>query len=163
VLASWSPGLVVEQGTVTWSDTLFVTVTDSPLIVVKGGTLILQNDMIIGTPLGTRPAIEVDGGTLILAPPTGGKGNMLGTFGLQPFIHVTGTGKVIDEGGTTYLQYSDDGTTAQAAGTTATQLASSAPSAASGQMVTYTATVTGAPAGEGTVEFFDATTSTLLG
>ncbi|WP_406694879.1 choice-of-anchor Q domain-containing protein [Singulisphaera sp. Ch08] len=162
-LPSWSPGLVVEQGTVTWSDTLFITATDSPLIVVKGGTLILKHSMIVGSPLGTRPVIEVSGGTLILAAPAPGESNVLGTFGLQPLIRVTGTGKVIDEGGTTYLQFNSDGTLAHLAGTTVTQLTSSAPSAVIGQTVTYTATVTGAPAGEGSVQFIDATTSTLLG
>ena len=134
------------------------------MIIVKGGTLILENDAIFGSPLGSRPLIEVDGGTLILGGPGGSGSSALVSFGSEPFISVSGTGKVIDQGGNVYTQWTSAGTL-QSSGTTATALTSSAPVAAPGQMVTFTATVTaaGAPAGDGSVEFIDSTTGTNLG
>ena len=71
---------------------------------------------------------------------------------------------VIVEGGNTFDQITSN-LTAQAAGSTVTQLVSSAPVTVPGQMVTFTATVTasGTPENGGSVEFFDATTKTYLG
>ena len=78
-----SPALEVDQGTVTWSNTMFYGVNDSPTIVVKGGTLILENDLIFGTPRGSRPLIEVDGGTLILGGPNATDGAALLSFRIR--------------------------------------------------------------------------------
>ena len=159
-----SPGLEVDQGTVTVSNFMFYGVTDSPPIVVKGGTLILENDLIFGTPRGSRPLIEVDGGTLILGGPNGTNGASLLSFGSEPYISVSGGGKVIDNGGNGYAQAASDGNL-MASGTTDVQLVSGAPVAVPGQVVTFTATVTasGALAGDGSVDFVDETTSTDLG
>ena len=163
VLAA-SPALEVDEGTVTVSNAMFYGIKDSPTIVVKGGTLILENDLIFGTPLGSRPLIEVDGGTLILGGPNKTKGSALLSFGSQPYINVTGGGKVIDNGGNGYAQAASDGNLT-ASGTTGVQLVSSSPVAVPGQVVTFTATVTasGALAGDGSVEFVDSTTGTNLG
>ena len=119
-----SPGLEVDQGTVTWSNTTFYGNVDSPMIVVKGGTLILENDAILGSPLGSRPLIEVDGGTLVLGGPDGSAADALFSFGSEPYINVTGSGKVIDESGNVYTQWTSAGTL-QTSGTTATELTSS--------------------------------------
>ena len=70
-----SPALVVDQGTVTCSNGLFGTATNSSTIIVNGGTLILENDWVEGTLFGAQPVIEVDGGTLILGAPDGTAGN----------------------------------------------------------------------------------------
>jgi hypothetical protein len=172
-----SPALTVDQGTTTWSGIELLTKTDSPTILVTGGTLILQDDFINGTPSRNQPVIEVDGGTLILGPaitinPTtngsartgsgGGKvqvqGNVVAAFGTAAFVHVTGAGKVIDEGGTTYDRVASDGTLMPVSShVTVTQLASSASPAVYGQPVTYTATVTNISGTEvvptGTVQF----------
>ena len=157
-----SPALTVENGTVTVSGIQLSTDTDSPTIVVTGGTLILQDDFIVGTPSGNQPVIEVDGGTLILGPAiaignpstagasstglSSGKvqlqGNVLAAYGTAPFVHVTGTGQVIDDGGNTYDQAASDGTlTPIASQVTVTQLASSANPAVYGQPVTFTASI----------------------
>jgi hypothetical protein len=159
-----SPALTVDQGTVNWSDSIMGTATDSPTILVKGGTLTLKKDWIMGNADGTQPLIEVDGGSLVLGAPDGTQGNYLGAYGSRPFVHVTGTGMVLVEGGNTSAQLASN-FTAQAAGATTIQLASSAPVTTPGQMVTYTATVTaaGAPESDGSVEFFDYTTKTYLG
>src|SRR5262249_33108453 len=61
-----SPALIVEQGTVTWSNSWTSTATDAPTIIVTGGTLTLENNLIAGNLGGSQPLIEVEGGTLIL-------------------------------------------------------------------------------------------------
>jgi CSLREA domain-containing protein len=159
-----SPALVVDQGTVTCSNGLFGTATDSSTIIVNGGTLILENDWVEGTLFGTQPVIEVDGGTLILGAPDGTAPTQLGEFGTTPFVHVTGDSMVIVEAGNTFDQFNTS-FTGEAVGSTDVQLVSSAPDAVPGENVTYTATVTagGAPATDGSVEFFDYTTGTFLG
>jgi CSLREA domain-containing protein len=159
-----SPALVVDQGRVTWSDALMGTMTNSCTIVVNGGTLNLKHNWIEGNLDGSQPIIEVDGGTLILGADDGTNGNQLAASGRAPFLNVTGTGMVIVQGGNTFDQITGDlssGLTALDSGTTITQLVSSAPIAVPGEMVTYTATVTGSS--NGSVEFFDSTTQTFLG
>src|SRR5262249_30691088 len=153
------------QGTVTVSNAMFYGTKDSPTILVKGGTLILQNDLIFGTPLGSWPLIEVDGGTLILGGPNKTKGSGLLSFGSEQYITVTGGGKLIDKGGNGYAEVASDGNDLTASGTTGVKLVSSSPVAVPGQVVTFTATVTasGALAGDGSVEFVDSTTGVNLG
>src|SRR5262249_8763378 len=116
-----------------------------------------------GTIVGTQPVIEVDGGTLILGGPGGTGANQLGAFGSAPFVQASGTGMVLIEAGNTFYRFAPD-LTFQAAGSTDTQLTSSAPFDVLGQPVTYTATVTGpdTPVTTGSVEFFDYTTHTYL-
>src|SRR5262249_2743080 len=158
-----SPALTVDQGTVTWSDSAFISTSDAPTVVVNGGTLILENNFISGGQTGSRPVIEVDGGTLILGGSDETKGNGMVGFGAAPFISVSGGGKVIVEPGNDYAQFVGDGL--QATGATGTQLVSSAPNAMPCQTVTFTATITaeGAPASDEMVEFFDYTTGAVLG
>src|SRR5262249_34337817 len=116
-----------------------------------------------GTIVGTQPVIEVDGGTLILGGPGGTGANQLGAFGSAPFVQASGTGMVLIEAGNTFYRFAPD-LTFQAAGSTDTQLTSSAPFDVLGQPVTYTATVTnaGTPVTTGSAEFFDYTTHTYL-
>jgi hypothetical protein len=158
-----SPALTVDQGKVTWSESILGTATNSPTVMMKGGTLTLENNWIVGGVSGTQPLIQVQGGTLILGAPDGTGGNYLGTYGSMPFLHVTGTGMVVVEGGNVAAGLSSN-FTGQAAGSTDTQLTSSAPFDVLGQPVTYTATVTdpGTPVTTGSVEFFDYTTHTYL-
>ncbi len=162
--AGASPALIVDQGTVTASNGLFSTATDSPTLVVRGGTLILQDDFITGNFAGSQPLAEVDGGTLVLGASDGTDPNVFAAYGTAPFLGVAGTGMVIVQPGNFFYQITDD-LTAQAAGATGTSLASSEPTASPGDTVTLTATVTaqGAPATDGSVEFFDDTTGTYLG
>src|SRR5262249_2583756 len=156
-----SPALVVDQGTANVSGGLFSTVTDSSTIIVRGGTLNLQNDLIAGDFGGSQPLVEVDGGMLILGAPDGTQPVSFVDYGSAPFVNVAGTGMVIVEPGNTFDQITGD-LTAQSAGATTTQLTSSAPFDVIGQPVTYTATVTnaGTPVTTGSVEFFDYTTHT---
>ncbi len=159
-----SAALTVDQGTVNWSGTLLSTATDSPTIVVRGGTLTLENNFIAGDPTGSQPVVELDGGTLVLGTPDGTQGDAFGAAGSAPYVQVAGTGMLIVEPGNAFDQISSD-LTGQAAGSTVTELVSSAPAALPGQAVTLTADVTalGAPATDGSVEFFDYTTRTFLG
>ncbi|QEH39161.1 RTX-I toxin determinant A from serotypes 1/9 [Aquisphaera giovannonii] len=156
-----SPALVVDQGKVSWSDSLMGTATDSSTVIVKGGSLNLDNNIITGTPSGDQPLIEVDGGTMVLGA---NASNRLAVFGSAPFVNVAGTGKVIVAPGNSFFLVNPD-LTSQAATGTAVVLASSAAVAATGQSITYTATVTagGSPATGGRVEFFDDTTGVILG
>jgi fibronectin-binding autotransporter adhesin len=164
IVAGASPALIVDQGTVNASNGVFSTSTDSPTMVVRGGTLNLQDDLIAGNLAGSQPLVEVDGGTLVLGGPDGTQPDTFCAYDSAPFVHVTGTGMLIVEPGNTFDQISSD-LTAQTAGATSVQLVSSAPAALPGQAVTFTATVTasGAPATDGSVEFFDHTTGTFLG
>ncbi|WP_165224841.1 choice-of-anchor Q domain-containing protein [Aquisphaera insulae] len=156
-----SPALVVGQGKVSWSDSLMGTATDSSTVIVKGGSLNLDDNIITGTPTGNQPLLDVIGGTLILGATTP---NRLAVFGSAPFVNVAATGKVIVAPGNTFYVVNDD-FTSQAATGTAIVLASSVPVATPGQSITYTATVTagGVPATDGRVEFFDNTTGVILG
>ena len=169
VAAGASPALTVDQGTVNASNGVFSTATDSPTIIVRGGTLNLQDDVISGNFAGSQPLIEVDGGTLILGDPDGTHANVLAAFGSAPFVHVAGTGMVIVEPGTAFDQISFDQVsgefTYQAAGSTSVGLVSSEPTASPGDTITLTANVTaaGAAATDGSVEFFDNTTGAFLG
>ncbi len=162
-----SPAVTVVQGTVTWSNSLMGTATDALTIVVRGGTLIPMDDFVSGNFAGSQALIEVDGGTLILGAPDDTHSNILATDGSAPFVHVAGM--LIVEPGNAFNRVTFDPSTStltsQAAGLTVTQLVSSAPAALPGQAVTLTATVTtaGAPASDGTVEFFDHTNGTFLG
>jgi CSLREA domain-containing protein len=158
-----SPALTVKQGKISWSDALMATNSDASTVLVTGGRLDLMGNVVAGNVNGSRPLIEVDGGTLILGSADGTHGNVLGTYKDAAFIHVALDGEVIVEPGNFFAQLSD--TTGQAAGATTIQLASSAPVATPGQAVTFTATVTalGAPATDGSVEFFDYTTGAFLG
>jgi hypothetical protein len=163
IVVGGSPALEVDQGTTTWSGLVLRTPTDAPTILVKGGTLILQDDFVLGTPYGDRPVIEVDGGTLILVTQTSAGGSVLAAYGTAAYVHVTGSGQVIDLGGNAYDQVASNGTFSSVPGQlTVAQLASSAPAPVYGQSVTFTATVTnpaatgGAPTGS--VEFYDGPT-----
>ncbi len=160
-----SPALTVEDGNVTWSNAIMGTQTDAPTVLVKGGTLDLTDDIVSGDLTGSQPLIEVDGGKFILGSADGTNGDVLGTYNDGAFIHVALDGEVIVEPGNGFGLISNNGNSVQAAGATSVQLVSSLPVATPGQTVTFTATVTanGAPATDGSVEFFDDTTGAFLG
>ena len=164
-----SPALTVDQGEVKASDGLFSTATDSSTMIVRGGTLNLQDDLIAGNFAGSQPLVEVDGGMLVLGASDGTHPAAFTAYGSAPFIGAAGSGMVIIEAGNTFDQISFDPSsgefTAQAAGSTSVQLVSSEPTASPGDTVTLTANVTagGAPATDGSVRFFDDTTGTFLG
>jgi hypothetical protein len=159
-----SPALTIEQGNVTWSNALMGTQTDAPTVLVTGGTLNLTDNIVTGNVNGSKPLIEVGGGTFILGSADGKQTNLLASSNGAAFIHVALDGEVIVEPGNGFGQIFNDGT-AQVAGATSVQLVSSSPVAATGQTVTFTATVTanGAAATDGSVEFFDYTTGAFLG
>jgi len=146
-----SPALEVDQGSVTVFGVELSTPTDAPTILVTGGTLVLLDDFVLGTPNGDQPVIEVDGGTLILGPQIGAYGNELAAYGAAQFVHVTGSGRVIDLGGNAFDHVASDGALTPVPGQlTLTQLTSSAQASVYGQSVTFTATVTAANPGNGT-------------
>ena len=146
-----SPALEVDQGSVTVFGVELSTPTDAPTILVTGGTLVLLDDFVLGTPNGDQPVIEVDGGTLILGPQIGADGNELAAYGAAQFVHVTGSGRVIDLGGNAFDHVASDGALTPVPGQlTLTQLTSSAQASVYGQSVTFTATVTAANPGNGT-------------
>ena len=164
VAAGASPALIVDQGTVNASNGLFSTATDGSTMIVNGGVLNLQDDLIAGNFAGSQPLVEVDGGTLVLGAPDGNQPDTFGAYGSAPFVSAAGSGMVIVEPGNTFDQISGE-FTAQSAGSTSIVLVSSEPNASPGDTVTLTANVTaaGAAATDGSVEFFDYTTGAFLG
>jgi predicted outer membrane repeat protein len=164
VAVGGSPALIVDQGTATVSRMLFSTVTDSPTVIMNGGTLNLLDNFIAGNVSGSQPLIKVNAGTLILGTPDGTHPDAFGAYGSAPFIQVAGSGMVIVQPGVVFAQI-DSVLTAQAAGTTSVQLVSSEPIASPGDTITLTANVTAgsAAATDGSVEFFDNTTGAFLG
>jgi hypothetical protein len=136
-----TPGFRVERGNVTISNALITTTTDSPALILTGGTLTLENCVLLANPAGSNSIIDVQGGTLILGDPNGGGGNAFAGINNSPFVHVTGTGQVVDLGSNGFAQFLPGAEDFVAAATTSTQVASSSPTGKTGQTVTFTATV----------------------
>ena len=157
---------MVTQGTVIVSGVTFTTDSDSPTIVVTGGTLILRDDVIESSTGFVNAAISVSGtGSVDLGTSTDPGGNTLdimGPNGLGEFVHNT-TGNSVPQFGDTFEvngnQISQSDPVLSFSSLSSTNLVP-----VTGQNVTLTATVQANPAVGGTPtgtvdDFYDATTS----
>ncbi len=158
-----SPALWVQSGNVVFENVTFTTATDSPTILVTGGSLTLVNDTIDSSTGYSDPAIEVTGGTVDLGTANAPGGNVLNVNGAGSLLsNTTGDPNAVTAVGDTFEV---DGQVAPVP-TTVTLNASPAVSSL-GQPVTFTATVSpevsnGTPP-TGDVDFVDTTTNTDLG
>jgi uncharacterized delta-60 repeat protein len=66
MIVGQSPALTVTSGTVIVTGVILTTATNSPAILVQGGSLVLRNDTIQQTSGGSAPAIVVQAGTVDL-------------------------------------------------------------------------------------------------
>src|SRR5262249_48848604 len=154
-----SPALTVTSGIVIFTGVTFTTATDSPTILVTGGSLKLRNDTIQESTGFIDAAIMVTGGTVDLGTAGDPGNNVLNVNGLGQFVANT-TAKPVPTVGD---MFKVNNVTQPGRSLSAT---STAPGTSIyGQSVTFTATVqpgvglTGTPTG--TVTFYDGTT--LLG
>jgi hypothetical protein len=152
-----SPALMVRSGTVSASNVIFSTATQSPTVLVQSGSLTLQNDDIEESTGFLEPAISLTGGALNL------QNNVLDVNGAGEFVH-TAAGNAITAAGNVFEV---NGAKQKDGSLSFTSLSSSAGETQVGQTVTFTATVT-AIAGSsasptGTVDFVDVTTGGDLG
>jgi hypothetical protein len=85
-----SPALAVSGGNVIVSDLTLVTDTDSPTLIVSGGSLTLRNVDIEETGSGSQPAVEIDGGNVDLGTADEPGGNVFNAHGQGELIHNTG-------------------------------------------------------------------------
>jgi uncharacterized delta-60 repeat protein len=156
-----SPALTVTSGNVSVNNVTFTTPTDSPTILVSGGSLALRNDVVQESTGFADAAIAVTSGTVDLGS-TGNPGNNI--------ININGAGQPVQN--TTSTPISTTGNTFESGGTvlpgaifSSTAIVSSAATTLLNQAVTFTATVqpggTGTPFG--TVDFFDVSSNTDLG
>jgi predicted outer membrane repeat protein len=96
-----SPALTVSSGNVIVSNVILATGTDSPTILVTGGSLTLRNDTIQESTGGTDAAISITGGTLDLGTAASPGGNVLNINGTGRFID-NATGNSIPRVGDTF-------------------------------------------------------------
>ena len=163
IFVGHSPAIDVTQGDVIISDVTFTTATDSPTILVSGGSLTLRDDLIEESTGFTDAAISLTGGTLDLGTAGDPGGNTLNVNGLGEFVHNT-TGNSVPAAGDTFQV---NGTAVAEPYLSFTAVSTSTASSVYGQAVTLTATVVANTPSTGklggSVDFFDATTDTDLG
>jgi hypothetical protein len=82
-----SPALAVAGGNVVMEDLTLVTDTDSPTVVVSGGSLTLRDVDIEGTGTGSQPAVAITGGSVDLGTATNPGGNTIDVHGNGELIH----------------------------------------------------------------------------
>jgi Bacterial Ig-like domain (group 3)/MBG domain (YGX type)/NHL repeat len=159
-----SPALTVSAGNVTIGPGVtLITATNSPTILVTGGSLTLRGAVVQESTSYTQAALVITGGTVDLGTAASPGGNIFNVNGTGQFIEDTTVSPVPDIGNTLEV----DGAPVAAPFLSLTSLASSATTAVLGQSVTFTAPVQavnptdGTPTG--TVEFVDTTTGTELG
>jgi uncharacterized delta-60 repeat protein len=159
-----SPALTVTSGNVTVNNVIFTTATDSPTILVAGGSLALRNDTVQSSTGFADAAIAVTGGGTVDLGSTGNPGNNI--------ININGAGQPVQN--TTSTPISTAGNTFESGGTvlpssnfTSSTLSAGTAPVIPGQAVTFTATVAAAPGGSGTptgtVTYVDATSGVTLG
>jgi Concanavalin A-like lectin/glucanases superfamily/FG-GAP-like repeat/PKD domain/Cadherin domain/RTX calcium-binding nonapeptide repeat (4 copies)/FG-GAP repeat len=85
-----SPALAVAGGNVVIEDLTLVTDTDSPTVTVSGGSLTLRNVSIQGNGAGSRPAVEITGGTVDLGSADDPGGNTFNANGQGELIRNAG-------------------------------------------------------------------------
>jgi hypothetical protein len=155
-----SPALTITSGNVIVNNVTFTTATNSPTILVAGGSLALRNDVIQESTGYADAAISVTGGAVDLGSTSSPGNNKINVNGSGTLVQGSGSGVVSAAGDT----FQTNGTTINPL--TSTTLTSSANQSFFGQSVTLTATVaaltpnTGKPTG--TVTFFDQTSGTTL-
>ncbi|MGP0065797.1 MAG: Ig-like domain repeat protein [Isosphaeraceae bacterium] len=159
-----SPALTVQGGNVTIGPGVtLVTETDSPTILVTGGSLTLRGAVVQESDTYNQAAIEITGGSVDLGTAASPGGNTFNVNGTGEFIQDTTSSPVPDIGNTLEL----NGALLSASFLSLTTLGSSAASSALGQPVTFTATVVAVDPTDGTptgmVDFVDTTTGTDLG
>jgi Ca2+-binding RTX toxin-like protein len=165
VVVGHSPALTVTTGNVIINGVSYTTATDSPTILLTGGTLTLRNVTVQeSTGAGfADAAISVSGtGHLDLGTSSDPGHNVLNVNGPGELVHNTTAASVATFGNT----FSVDGVS-QPANLSFTSLVSSGLTSVYSQAVTFTATVRPNIAGLGTpagsVAFYDATTGMSLG
>jgi hypothetical protein len=156
-----SPALTVTSGNVTVNNVTFSTATDSPTILVAGGSLALCNDTVQGTTSFSDPAISVTGGTLDMGT-TASPGKNTINAGPSGQLMQNTTSTPISTAGN---RFESGGTVLSGSTFSSTAVISSAATTLLNQAVTFTATVqpSGAGTPSGNVDFFDVSANTDLG
>jgi Bacterial Ig-like domain (group 3)/MBG domain (YGX type) len=159
-----SPALTVDGGNVTVGPGVtLITTTDSPTVLVNGGTLSLRGALVEESSAYAQTTILINGGTVDLGTASSPGGNTFDVNGDGAFLGNTTSSPLADVGNTLEV----NGVPLSAAYLSLTTLGSSAPSSGLGQPVTLTATVRGANPADGSptgvVDFVDTTTGTDLG
>jgi hypothetical protein len=141
-----SPALSQSSGSLLVRGVTFTTVTDSPTIMVTGGTLILRNDDIEESTGFAKLAIDITGGLLDLGTTASPGGNV---------VNVNGTGEFVDNSTSNLAPAIGDtfevnGSPLVAYFPSVTALSSSTAFSVYGQVVTFTAAIkvaSGTPTG----------------
>ena len=158
-----SPALTVN-GAVSIENATYTTATDTPTILVTGGSLTLR-DVVIEESTGfTDAAISVTGGSVDLGTTASPGGNNLDVNGPGEFVHNATAVSIPATGDTLKV----NGVPVAAPYLSFTSLTSSSTTTVYGQAVTFTATVRanttpGSGTPTGSVDFFDVDTNTDLG
>ena len=152
-----SPALIVEQGTVTWSNSLLTTATDAPTIIVKGGKLIPENDWIAGNPFGSQPLIEVNARDVDIGRPGRHRRKRPDDLRLRAVCRRHGD-RPGDRRAWEHLQSDHQQSHGPGRRHDHHALVSSSPTALPGQAVTLTATVTAAGSPPATARWNSSTT-----
>ena len=84
-----SPAFIITSGNVIVTNVTFTNSTDTPTILVTGGSLTLRNDTIQETTGGSQAAIAITGGTVDLGTTANPGGNILNVNGPGELIHNT--------------------------------------------------------------------------
>jgi hypothetical protein len=89
-----SPALHVASGNVVIENLTLVTDTNSPTVMVSGGSLMLRNVDVEGTGTGSQPAVWISGGNVDLGTATDPGGNTFDVHGHGGLIHNSGSNGV---------------------------------------------------------------------
>jgi hypothetical protein len=158
-----SPAFTVASGNVVVSNVTFVTTGDAPTILVTGGSLTLRNCVVQESTGYSDPAIALTGGTVDLGTSASPGDNVINVNGAGEFVHNTTPNAVAAVG----VSFQANGAALTSRDLSFTTLVGSSAVPLLGEAVTFTATVRanagGAVSPGGSVDFFDATTSTDLG
>ncbi|MBI3822042.1 MAG: PKD domain-containing protein [Planctomycetes bacterium] len=95
-----SPAFTVTSGNVIVSNVIFLNATDTPTILITGGSLTLRNSIIQESNGGNDAAIVITGGTLDLGTSVDLGGNIVNVNGPGELIHNTGPNPVSAIGNT---------------------------------------------------------------
>ena len=163
VVSGNAPAFELDSGSVLLEDLTFSTATDSPTILVTGGSLTVRDSTIQSSTGDAQPAILITGGLVDLGTAASPGGNTIDVNGSGELVHDPTSSSVSDIGNTLEV----NGTALSAPDLSFTALASPPVISVSGQSVTLTATVRAADPSDGTpsgtVDFFDVTSGTDLG
>jgi hypothetical protein len=156
-----SPALTVLAGNVIVNNVTFTTATDSPTVLVAGGSLAMRGDVVQESTGFADAAIAVTNGSLDLGTNASAGNNTININGSGSPVQSTGTGVVTAAGDT----FQSNGTTVNPL--SSLTLTSSVNPAFFGQSITLTATIavgsTQKSSPTGTVTFYDLTRGVTLG